>query len=365
MSERYEITRLIGKGATGGVYQAEDTTTGETVLVRRFFSNDGCTDTAHWELQFKEVIEQLSQVNHPNVTPVIEAGFDDDGAFVTTPFAETKAIHKIYDDGMDLDTFFVCARQLLEAIAALHAARLVHGNIGYESFIVKPGSPPTFILKDYGLRRIAPLIQGRNPIKIHPSSPSIMAPEHFEGDVVDQQTDIYMIGQLLYILICGGHPLAAASIDEARTSHLEHNYPMVHLIEPDIPISISRWIDSLTQPNKSDRYASAYSAIRALEDIRHELAEQEATPQNASPVEDATSPTTTAPKPATKPKPLLAHDSEKTPALTSLITVQPPQVNAKEKQEEVAAKSNNTFVVVAVVCTVLIIASAVAVAVFL
>ena len=91
MDDRFDFIRLIGKGSTGGVYQAVCKSTDKTYSVRRFFSDDGKYRTG-WEEEFLTVMEHLSSINHPNVVPVVEAALDDDGAYMVTEFYPTSKL---------------------------------------------------------------------------------------------------------------------------------------------------------------------------------------------------------------------------------------------------------------------------------
>jgi len=196
VEDRFEIKRLIGKGRTGGVYEAVCRETQKSYTIRRFFSLDGEYRTG-WEPEFLNNMKRLSKISHPNIAKVIESATDEDGVYLVTDYYPTTPLNEAYDEGMDLDTFMTFAEHGLGAIAALHQEGLTHGYIAYDSFILSHVSDDAgiFILKDYGLRRIAPIIQGEPSSYTLPNDPLFIAPEIFAHGIANKQTDLYMFGQ--------------------------------------------------------------------------------------------------------------------------------------------------------------------------
>lgn len=265
MDQRFEFLRLIGKGSTGGVYEAVCKQTKRKFAIRRFYSDDG-EYRKGWEDEFLSIMEHLAEINHPNVVPVIEAALDEDGAYMISEYFPSALLSEKFPDKMDIDSFLLFAEQGISALGALHSVGVVHGRLGYDSFIISrlPNGHMKFVLKDYGLRRIAPMIQGIDPSTRLPTDPVFIAPELFSTGIVEPQTDLYMFGQLCYILLAGYHPMAGKDIDTVAIMHFEHSYKNLYEQDPNIPGAISKWVDYLTQPDAENRPESAVDALAAL-----------------------------------------------------------------------------------------------------
>ena len=119
---------------------------------------------------------------------------------------------------------------------------------------------------------MAPLIQGHDPAGQLPTNPIFIAPELFETGIVDERTDLYMLGQLYYILLTGCHPISGKDVDSAAIMHFNHDYKSVAEQNPEIPRYISDWVDNLTQPEQAKRPASVQDAIDLLKAFKRRSA---------------------------------------------------------------------------------------------
>ena len=98
--ERYEIIKLLGKGRTGGVYEAEDSTLGRKVALRRFFAQTSDVEVDVYKEDFEKVAHSLSALQHPNLLRVYDAGVDGDGAYIISQLLKGETLHdKIFHAG--------------------------------------------------------------------------------------------------------------------------------------------------------------------------------------------------------------------------------------------------------------------------
>lgn len=275
-TERYEITRLLGKGRTGGVYEAEDTRLQRKVALRRFFSQDGITDLTGYKADFESIAQNLSALQHPNLLRVFDAGVDEDGAFIISQLLEGECFHQ-YMKEKPLTPWEAndLAQQLMEAMVTAHSAGFIHGAITPGSILMTPRARGgyLYVILDLGLSRLAPLIQGPDSILAMMADPAIMAPELFDGSPADERSDLYMCGQIIYMALAGGHPYGGVGIKEAEKLH---HKGLPDLLEycPEMPADFLQWLMQLTQINASDRTSTALEALQSLPKV-----EKPATPR--------------------------------------------------------------------------------------
>ena len=264
--ERYEIIRLLGKGRTGGVYEAEDTRLQRKVALRRFFSQDGISDLTEYKEDFENIAQSLSALQHPNLLRVLDAGVDEDGAFIISQLLEGESFHD-YMKEKPLTPWEAhdLAQQLMEAMVTAHDAGFIHGAITPGSLLMTPRSRGgyLYVILDLGLSRLAPLIQGADSILAMMADPAIMAPELFDGTAADERADLYMCGQIIYMALAGGHPFGGVSMEEAEKMHLE-GLPELLEFSPDMPEDFLEWLKNITQVKASDRTSSALEALKSL-----------------------------------------------------------------------------------------------------
>lgn len=262
MDDKYTFLRIVEQTSTSSVYEVMCKSTKRHLSIRRFYAPvDGCVQ--EWKQAFYSIMSQLARVQHTNVSQIIEADIDADGAYMITDYASCSKLHIKYSGGMQIEDFQTFVSHGLCALSALHEKQLIHGRIGYDSFELQHlrEGHENFLLKDYGIRKIAPFTEGKKRTNEMPSNPVFSAPEHFENGFLDEKTDLYMFGQLCYVMLAGFHPIAGKTVAQAREMHLNHSYPMLSDYLSNIPSAIVNWIERLTQPNAEDRPESAEAAL--------------------------------------------------------------------------------------------------------
>ena len=270
MSEnRYEITRLLGKGRTGGVYEAEDKNLNRKVAMRRFFDQGNRVDFTQHKEDFLQVARSLSNLQHPNLLRVFDAGVDEDGAYVVSQLLEGESLHEETKKGaMPLAEVVELAKQMLDAFSMAHDIGYFHGALTPDSILMVPRARGgyRYVILDMGLSRLAPLIQGQGSVLAVMADRAILAPELFDGGIANAQADLYMLGQIIFMCIAGGHPFGGLSTEEAKKKHLK-GLPSIKKYNSDLSKGMIQWLSALTSVNPDNRPSSAVDALRSLQQI--------------------------------------------------------------------------------------------------
>jgi serine/threonine protein kinase len=266
IEDRYEIIKLLGKGRTGGVYEAEDSKLTRKVALRRFFAQDKETDIAEYKEDFQTIAHALSALQHPNLLRVYDAGVDDDGAYVISQLLKGETLaDKIKEGVIATSVVYDLAQQILDALCTAHSAGFVHGAITPGSFLMTPRARGgyLYVILDMGLSRLAPMIQGRESILSIMADPALVAPELFNGGIATERSDLYMLGHILYMSLAGGHPFGGVPITEAEKMH-QAGLPPLQRYNEDVPADFRLWIEKLVQLNPDNRPATAVEALSSL-----------------------------------------------------------------------------------------------------
>lgn len=269
MSNRYEISRLIGKGRTGGVYEAYDSVLNRPIALRRFFSEHGNSDMSDYSMEFQNLHAILTTWKHPNLATVFSGGVDQDGAYIASEFVHGKLLESRLDEGrFGLREFFEFAINILEGLQLPHAHNFAHGGLNTNSIMLEaqPQGGNIARIIDLGLAHMIPLINPEN-FRLAFSDPALMAPELFEGQMATPASDVYMCGNLFYLCLAGGHPLSGLPLDEAYDKHAGHSFAPVTGYRTSCPPQIAQWIEMLTQPNPLHRPQSASDALAMMPNI--------------------------------------------------------------------------------------------------
>ncbi len=264
--ERYDILKLLGKGRTGGVYEAEDSRLGRKVAMRRFFSENDQTDVSVYEDEFIEIAQSLSALQHPNLLRVFDAGMDEDGAFIISQLMKGDSLHNRLKEGplSDWDVWDL-GHQMLDALSTAHAGGFSHGAITPGSILMSPRARGgyLYVILDMGLSHLAPLIQGQDSVLSMMADPAILAPELFDGSEATEKADLYMLGNILYMCLAGGHPFAEKPLKKCAELHSE-GLPDLKEFAPDTPQNLLDWIGGLCEVKPEDRPSSVVVALKSM-----------------------------------------------------------------------------------------------------
>lgn len=270
IEERYEIIKLLGKGRTGGIYEAEDTNLGRKVAMRRFFSQNRQSNLTDYKDEFEQVAHSLSALQHPNLLRVYDAGFDQSGAYIISQLLQGETLHNRLKAGaLPIWEVNDIAQQMLDALSTAHKEGFVHGAITPGSILMSPRARGgyLYVILDMGLSRLAPLIQGEDSVLSTMADPAILAPELFGDSEATERGDLYMLGHILYMCLAGGHPFGGLSAEEAERMHQEGLPPLTDYNQT-VPEDFCLWIESLSQLNPEDRPESAVEALNSLPKVQ-------------------------------------------------------------------------------------------------
>jgi serine/threonine protein kinase len=279
-NERFQISRLVAKNGTGGIYEAFDALEDRKVLLHRFFSEKGDTSVRGWEHLFKDISRQWKLIKHPGFMKLHEAGIDNDGAFMSMHFFNSNPLLTRYPASMPMDEFYNFINQACRTIDVLHEMGVVHGALSPNSFLVSMETVTSnqYIMADLGLTQLVPKINRRYAMDFLPSDPAILAPELFERLEPVFVTDIYMLGHIFYYMLAGAHPLADLPLDVVEDKHFAHDFPRLDELRPHIPEAIATWIQSMMLPHPDDRLQDMREVIAQMppyeifSNVRHAIA---------------------------------------------------------------------------------------------
>ena len=265
MSKSFQIIRTIYSDQVGSTYEAIDNITEKRVMLRRFNSTVNFTDTSFSEKAFISLGEKLATISHSSITNIYETGFDDNGAYLSMEFSEEGlSIEEILNKRKRLcnEDFFVMACQVLKAFAHIHSKGVYHGALNGNSIQEFKNKERGTYYKcvDLGVSILLPLIDPQLP-KLILNDPALTAPELFEGLAPDQRSDIYMIGQLFFLSLAGGHPLAGVPADEAYDRHKNSKIGPLSGYRSTVSEEVVNWIRLLTQADPDSRPESIEHAL--------------------------------------------------------------------------------------------------------
>ncbi len=257
----FRLVGILGEGGMGTVYRAHDTRLDRAVALK--FLPQYLSTQLEARERFLLEAKAAAGLEHPNVCSIHEIGDAADGRpFIAMACYDGETLKERLSRGPlpPLETLGI-AIQIARGLGAAHARGIIHRD-------VKPGNillcaDGTVRLLDFGLAKVAEVsLTGPGAT---PGTIAYMSPEQARGDAVDQQTDLWSLGVVLYEMLAGTRPFRGGN-DRAVVQSILHDQPdLRHGPLQDVSSSSLRIIERLLRKAPQSRYRNADEVLRDLE----------------------------------------------------------------------------------------------------
>jgi serine/threonine protein kinase len=217
----YEIIKQIGAGGMGEVYLAKDKKLERLVAVKilneKFSRNESNLN------RFTQEAKAASALNHPNILVIHEIGVSEEANYIVSEFIEGVTLRDRFSElPAKLSEALEILIQIANALTAAHSARIVHRDIKPENIMIRPDGYAKIL--DFGLAKLveqkvigledATVKQNETAKGVILGTVNYMSPEQAKGGRVDERTDIFSFGVVIYEMIAGRTPFAGDSMSE-------------------------------------------------------------------------------------------------------------------------------------------------------
>lgn len=273
----YEIIEQIGVGGMGEVYLAQDEKLDRPVALK--ILNQRFNEHEINRRRFIQEAKAVSALNHPNIMVIHEIGETDETLFIVSEYIKGKTLREIFtDSSLTLGEVLDILIQIANALTTAHSAKIIHRDIKPENIMVRTDG---FVkVLDFGL---AKLIEQDNSVSSFSDENSVknetakgiilgtvnyMSPEQAKGEKVDERTDIFSFGILIYEMLSGKTPFGCETVSETWTKllHLEPE-PLA----PETHVELEKIIFKTLQKNKDERYSAMKDLLADLQTFRKRL----------------------------------------------------------------------------------------------
>ncbi len=254
---RYKITEALGVGGMGEVYLAEDRELGRRVAIK--FLPKGSGADADLIKRFQREAKAAAALNHPSIITIYDAGSHEGRPFLVMEHVEGEALSTVINRrDLPIDMALAIAIQICEGLAAAHEAGITHRDIKPDNILVDESGRVRIL--DFGLAKLT----GTSVLTASDATVgtvNYMSPEQARGDEVDQRTDLFSLGVLLYEMLAGQRPFRG-----------EHRAAVMYAIINEDPQPLRRYnlaasdeldtiLAKLLAKNREERYPNAAAVI--------------------------------------------------------------------------------------------------------
>jgi serine/threonine protein kinase len=286
----YVILDALGAGGMGEVYLARDTRLDRTVALK-VLSSDISQDKRRMQ-RFRQEAKVASSLNQPNILTVFEFGEVDRLTFIATELVDGETLrHYLHGKKLKLGEILDISIQVLAALDAAHEARIVHRDIKPENVMIRRRDGVVKVL-DFGLAKVtekrastmkAEESEAATEVKTAPGlvmgTINYMSPEQAKASGVDERTDIWSTGVMMYEMVAGKIPFSGATSSHTIVQILEKEPAPLG----NAPAELQRIVTKAMSKDPDERYQTAKDMLIDLRSLKKRLDVQAEIDRTSSP----------------------------------------------------------------------------------
>jgi serine/threonine protein kinase len=255
---RYRVTGLLGRGAMGEVYRAEDVELGRALALKVL--NAELVGDRISRARFVREARVLCRLQHPSVGVVFDVGEMEGRPFIVMELHDGESLARVLEAGpLPLGEALRVAREIAGALAAIHEAGVVHRDLKPANVMLRSDGGVRVL--DFGLARVEHA--GGDEALTHQGqlvgTVAYMAPERLQGAPAAPASDLWALGIVLVEMLTGAVPFACAR------DVLTRPLPQLALLDGQAPLALAELVSALLEKRADARMASAKEAEAALD----------------------------------------------------------------------------------------------------
>jgi serine/threonine-protein kinase len=275
MLGKYQVTGHIANGAMGMVYRARDTKLNRDVALKVLYPH--LTNDLGLMRRFQREAQTIAQLNHPNIVSLYDTDESDGYHYIAMQLIDGPSLGaRLRQPGvksMSSNDALEIAKQIGSALDYAHSRGLVHRDVKPDNILCS--SDGRYFLTDFSIVQLANathLTQAFASL----GTPAYMSPEQGQGSkTIDQRSDIYSFGVVLYELLAGIPPFEASTPIGVVMKHINEPPPPLARARPDLPPPIRKLVERALAKKPTDRYQRASELVSAAQQIQQGVPQRE------------------------------------------------------------------------------------------
>jgi serine/threonine-protein kinase len=247
------------------VYLADDMVLGRPValkiLTRTLAVDDAFVD------RFRREAQAAARVRHPNIVTVYDWGPYEDSFFIAMEYIEGRTLDQIIAEDGPLAPSEAAriAGEIAGALEVAHREGVVHRDIKPSNVIITPTGK--IKIADFGIARARNAGADLTQVGMIMGTAAYLSPEQAQGATIDQRSDLYSLGVVLFEMVTGAPPFSGDSTHAVVLHHVSSPPPRLRSRQPSLPVELDELVDRLLAKNPDDRYQSASGLVLELRKI--------------------------------------------------------------------------------------------------
>ena len=275
----YEVISFISRGGMGEVYLAQDKRLNRKVALKLL--PDAYTKDNDRLRRFEQEARAASALNHPNIITIYEIFQIDSTHAIATEFVEGETLRqRLAHSRLSIIEALNIGIQIADALAAAHKAGIIHRDIKPENVMLRPDGYVKVL--DFGLAKLseqaspavsteAPTIQVRTGSGFVLGTAGYMSPEQARGLAVDNRSDIFSLGAVLYEIVARRKPFEGETPTDTLAAILKTEPPPLSHVVPEAPPELVRIVTKSLRKDREERYQVVKDLWLDLKALKQEM----------------------------------------------------------------------------------------------
>lgn len=253
---RYEVTRELGQGAMGVVYQAKDPLIDRVVAIKTINLGLAMDGQDEYEGRFYQEAKAAGRLNHPNIVTIYDVGKSGDIAYIAMEYLQGRELRDIMNDAglLPVSNVLDIVAQVASGLAYAHEHDIIHRDVKPSNImVIRDGHVK---ITDFGIARMASsAIRTQTGMVL--GSPKYMSPEQVMGKEIDQRSDIFSLGVMLYEMLTGQAPFNGDNVNAIMYQTLNAIPGAPSSLSTEVPEMLNFIVAKALAKSIDDRYQNA------------------------------------------------------------------------------------------------------------
>ena len=262
LSDRYELEELVGTGGMSSVFRAHDRLLDRKVALKVL--HEQYTSDEDYVERFRREARAVAALSHPNIVTVIDRGEHDGRQFIVFEYVAGENLKQLIGrrGPAPVTTALELGIQIARALSFAHQQGLVHRDVKPQNVLLNGEGEAK--VTDFGIARSLDVQHGMTQTGTVLGTSDYIAPEQAQGQRVDEQTDVYSLGVVLYELLTNEVPFPGENFVAVAMRHINEEPPSIRAKRPDVSPRLEAAVHRAMAKDAADRFPT-------MADLCHEL----------------------------------------------------------------------------------------------
>jgi eukaryotic-like serine/threonine-protein kinase len=272
LADRYELEELVGTGGMSSVFRAHDLLLDRKVALKVL--HEQYTEDDEYVARFKHEARSVATLSHPNIVTVIDRGEHENRQFIVFEYVDGDNLKQLIQrrGPAPVTTALELGMQIARGLSFAHQQGLVHRDVKPQNVLLNGDGQAK--VTDFGIARSLDVKHGMTQTGTVLGTSDYIAPEQAQGQRVDEHTDVYSLGVVLYELLTNEVPFPGENFVAVAMRHINEPPPPIRDKRPDVPPRVEAAIQRAMAKNPDDRFQTMADFCGELEACLAEVQSQ-------------------------------------------------------------------------------------------